>query len=133
MVMFKTNKAVLEFITSQRHTYSQEDIKKIKTFIKERQKSRNEGVRDMKKINKKKSKEIIEMVKEMNKNDEEVGEEDNPLLQEVELSRKKEEDEVEMLNHQERRKSNDTTKSQEKGECRNIMIKSLISLFRYFD
>ena len=33
IVMFKTNKAVLEFITSQRDMYSQENINKIKTFI----------------------------------------------------------------------------------------------------
>ena len=130
--MFKTNKAVLEFITSQRDTYSQEDIDKIKTFIKERQKSKNEMVREMKKITEEKDEEMIEMVR-----DEEVGEEDIHSSQEIELSRKKEEDKEDDIPSspkfeppRKRRKSNNTTKSQEKGDCslclRNMTTKSLI-------
>ena len=120
MVMFKTNKAVLEFITSQRHTYSQEDIKKIKTFIKERQKSRNEMVREMKKITKKKDEEMIEMVREMKKKDEEVGEEDIHPTQEVELSRKRMKKMTSLhhqsLNHQERGGKVTTPRSHKKRE-----------------
>ena len=40
MEIFKSNKAVLEFITSQSDTYSQEDYEKVKIWIEEEQRAR---------------------------------------------------------------------------------------------
>ena len=74
MDIFKSNKAVLDFINSHSEMFSQEDIKKIQSFIKERQKIRKEGIREMKEINKKKNEELIKMMKNLNKKDEEGGE-----------------------------------------------------------
>ena len=80
MDIFKSNKAVLDFINSHSEMFSQEDIKKIQSFIKERQKIRKEGIREMKEINKKKNEELIKMIKNLNKKDEEGGEERVSIL-----------------------------------------------------
>ena len=80
MDIFKSNKAVLDFINSHSEMFSQEDIKKIQSFIKERQKIRKEGIREMKEINKKKNEELIKMMKNLNKKYKEGGEERVSIL-----------------------------------------------------
>ena len=67
MDIFKSNKAVLDFINSHSEMFSQEDIKKIQSFIKERQKIRKEGIGEMNEINKKKNEELIKMMKKWRK------------------------------------------------------------------
>ena len=71
MHILKSNKALLDYISN--HEMSKEDVRKIRSYVKESEKNRKEGMRVMKEIRRKINEELAKMMKKYKKMEEDGG------------------------------------------------------------